>query len=83
MCSGPIASALVNAFGLRIVTITGGVIACVGLVVSTFTPPNFWLFILTFGVLTGELRAAPRLANAQFRVLFALRREYARDPRFS
>ncbi|CAC5388566.1 Monocarboxylate transporter 13,Monocarboxylate transporter 14,Monocarboxylate transporter 3 [Mytilus coruscus] len=52
LCSGPIASGLVNKFGCRPVTIAGSIIASVGFLLGSFAP-NLNILILTYGVLGG------------------------------
>ena len=51
-CVGPIASALINHSGCRIVTITGSILAASGLAVSAITTNGFTLY-LALGLCTG------------------------------
>ena len=50
--SAPIAAALTNRFGLRAVYMIGSALACVSLLVSSFSP-NAYVLLLFFGVITG------------------------------
>ncbi|XP_074653250.1 monocarboxylate transporter 12-like [Tubulanus polymorphus] len=52
LCSGPIASALVNKFGCRPVAMVGSVISTVAFVLSMFSP-NVDILIVTYGGLGG------------------------------
>jgi len=51
--AGPIASALANRFGCRIVSIVGSVIAGVFFIISQFSP-NIDVLIFTYGVMGGQ-----------------------------
>jgi len=50
--AGPIASALTNKFGCRIVTIAGTLIASFGFIISIWAP-NIWFMYFSFGCVTG------------------------------
>ncbi|XP_052061352.1 monocarboxylate transporter 12-like [Mytilus californianus] len=52
MCTGPFASGLVNKFGCRMVSITGSLIAAVGVIIGSFSP-NLDILIVTYGVIGG------------------------------
>ena len=52
LTSGPIVGGLVNKFGCRPVCITGSLIACVGMALSTLSP-NVSVLMLTYGVIGG------------------------------
>ena len=49
---GPVAGGLVNKFGCRPVCITGSILACIGICLSTLSP-NVSILMLTYGVLGG------------------------------
>lgn len=51
---GPISSALTNAFGFRVIIVSGAIIACVAFIISMFASSILYLN-LSFGVLGGEL----------------------------
>ncbi|XP_015929018.1 monocarboxylate transporter 12-B [Parasteatoda tepidariorum] len=51
-CVGPFASGLTNQFGCRTVTIVGALLACFGLIVSTFAP-NITFLYFSIGLCTG------------------------------
>ena len=50
---GPIASALVNTYSCRTVTMAGAVIGAIGFVISPFAPA-MWFLYLSFGIVAGE-----------------------------
>ena len=50
--SGPLVALLCNKFGLRAVTITGGVVSFVGMVMSSF-PPSLSFLAFSYGIVTG------------------------------
>ncbi|GBM56022.1 Monocarboxylate transporter 14 [Araneus ventricosus] len=50
--AGPLASALVNKYGCRVVSILGTVVSCLGFLLSIFAS-NIWLLFLTIGVISG------------------------------
>ncbi len=52
LMSGPIVGGLVNKFGCRPVCISGSIVACAGLVLSTLSP-NVPILMLTYGVIGG------------------------------
>ena len=51
--TGPIASALVNRFGSRAVTIVGSIISAFSFVISNYSP-NLIVFHLSYGLLGGR-----------------------------
>lgn len=51
--TGPIASALTNRYGCRLVTIVGAIVASTGFILSLFAPNIYYLFF-SFGVLSGN-----------------------------
>ena len=53
------ASALINCYGCRVVTIAGGIVTCVGLILATYSP-NVDVLILTYGGISGEYPGFPR-----------------------
>ena len=56
--TGPIVGALVNKFGCRIVCISGSLIACLGFIISAYSP-TLPVLLLSYGLLGGinfELR---------------------------
>lgn len=50
---GPVASALTNRYGCRVVTIAGAIVAAIGFILSLFAPNIYYLFF-SFGVLSGK-----------------------------
>ena len=52
LMSGPIVGGLVNKFGCRPVCIMGSIVACIGFVLSIFSP-NVPVLILTYGIIVG------------------------------
>lgn len=48
-----VACPLIEKFGCRVVAITGALIATVGLVLSSMAV-NIWMFLATYGVVTGK-----------------------------
>ena len=52
LCVGPIASALINHSGCRIVTITGSILAASGLAISAITT-NVFILYFALGLCTG------------------------------
>ncbi|VDI37176.1 Hypothetical predicted protein [Mytilus galloprovincialis] len=71
LCSGPIASGLVNKFGCRPVTIAGSIIASVGFLLGSFAP-NLNILILTYGVLGGNISNTHRLTKLQDTISFTI-----------
>ena len=53
LCIGPISADLVAKFGCRKVICVGSVISVIGLIISG-TAPNFAIFFLSAGVMTGN-----------------------------
>ena len=51
--SGPIASALVNMYSCRTVTMAGAVIGALGFVISPFAP-GMWFLYISFGLVAGK-----------------------------
>jgi len=51
-CAGPIASALTNKFGCRIVSVAGTLIASFGFIISIWAP-NIWFMYFSFGCVSG------------------------------
>lgn len=51
---GPVASALTNRYGCRVVTIAGAIVAAIGFILSLFAPNIYYLFF-SFGILSGKL----------------------------
>lgn len=51
LCSSPLVGMLCNKFGLRAVTITGGLVSFVGMLMSSF-PPNLPYLCFSYGVVT-------------------------------
>lgn len=49
---GPVASALTNRYGCRVVTIAGAIVAAIGFILSLFAPNIYYLFF-SFGILSG------------------------------
>ena len=54
LCIGPITADLVEKFGCRRVIFVGSAVSLIGLIISG-TIPNFTVFSLSAGVLTGKL----------------------------
>ena len=52
LMSGPIVGGLVNKFGCRPVCIAGSIVACIGFVLSIFSP-NVPVLMLTYGIIGG------------------------------
>ena len=49
---GPIVGGLANKYGLRPICISGGIVCCIGLSISTLSP-NVPVLMMTFGVIGG------------------------------
>ena len=54
LCIGPISADLVEKFGCRKVIIVGSAVSLIGLIISG-TIPNFIIFSLSAGIITGNL----------------------------
>lgn len=53
-CIGPLAGALTNNFGCRVMAIVGTLVATVGLIATIFAP-NIWFMYVSFGIVVGKL----------------------------
>lgn len=51
--AGPVASALVNLYSCRTVTIAGAIIGALGFVLSPFAP-GIWFLYISFGIIAGD-----------------------------
>jgi hypothetical protein len=50
---GIVTGSLIERFSCRSIGITGSLLVCVGILLSSFSV-NIWMFLVTFGLVTGK-----------------------------